>query len=160
MRGFHSETGLSGRWRCGRWVAGNGWKKTRTTGQTTSRIRISLQHPPSVPHKGEQPNIQDQAVNCVNSGKSQGDCYCEQAKVRSRYLEEETSQLITTQLLWFGHGDWLKSKKEGVAYLHVTLLKTCIWNRESFCSWEFFINCAMTNHSIGVFFYEKCINVG
>lgn len=103
------KTGLSGRWRCGRWVAGNGWKKTRTTGQTTSRIRLSLQHPPSVPHNGEQPNIQDQAVNCVNSRKSQGDCYCEQAKVRSHYLKEGTNQPIPTQLLRFGNGDWLYS---------------------------------------------------
>lgn len=52
-----------------------------------------------VPHKGEQPNFQDQAENCVNSGKSQGDCYCEQAKVRSHYLEEGMSQPIPAQLL-------------------------------------------------------------
>lgn len=59
-------------------------KKTRTTGQTTSRIRLSLQHPPSVPHKGQEPNIQDQAEKRFNSGRTQGDCYYKQVKVRSR----------------------------------------------------------------------------
>lgn len=156
MRGSHSETGLSGRWRCGRWVAGNGWKKTRTTGQTTSRIRLSLQHPPSVPHKGEQPNIQDQAVNCVNSRKSQGDCYCEQAKVRSHYLKEGTNQPIPTQLLWFGNGDWLYSI-EGVSANCTFTVKTSIWNNRILFVGVFPL--IAQYHSRGVF-YDKRLNVG
>lgn len=107
LLGSHGETGLSGRWRYGRWVAGKGWikKKTRTTGQTTSRIRLSLQHPPSIPHKGQEPNIQDQAVKRFKSGRTQGDYYYKQVKVRSHYLEEGTNQPILKQVLWFDDGD-------------------------------------------------------